>query len=45
VRLIDEFVDRGNADTLDPTCLTAIKPPPFFVTPAGPDPKARVSAP
>jgi pimeloyl-ACP methyl ester carboxylesterase len=38
VRLIQQFLDRGNADSLDGTCLTTVKAPPFFLTPAGPDP-------
>jgi len=43
VRLIAEFLDQGNADSIDATCLETIKPPPFFVTPAGPDPMGRVA--
>jgi len=45
VRLIDEFLNAGNADTLDGGCLKAVKAPPFFLSPAGPDPKGQVSAP
>jgi pimeloyl-ACP methyl ester carboxylesterase len=45
VRLIQEFLDRGSADALDGTCLKTITGPPFFLTPAGPDPKGHVSAP
>jgi pimeloyl-ACP methyl ester carboxylesterase len=44
VRLIQEFLDRGSADDLDGTCLKRIAGPPFFLTPAGPDPKGRVDA-
>jgi pimeloyl-ACP methyl ester carboxylesterase len=42
VRLIREFYDRGSAAGLDESCLRALKRPPFFLTPAGPDP-ARVT--
>jgi pimeloyl-ACP methyl ester carboxylesterase len=42
MRLIREFYDRGSADGLDESCLRALKRPPFFLTPAGPDP-TRVS--
>jgi pimeloyl-ACP methyl ester carboxylesterase len=42
VRLIQEFLDRGTADGLDATCLKDVKRPPFFLTPAGPDPMGRV---
>jgi len=38
VRLIQQFLESGTADGIDATCLRTIKPPPFFVTPAGPDP-------
>ena len=45
VRLIDEFLRNGKADALDGTCLKNVKAPPFFLTPAGPDPRGRVGAP
>lgn len=45
VRLIDEFLDKGKADAIDGTCLKNVKAPPFFLTPAGPDPRGRVGAP
>ena len=44
VRLIQEFLERGSADDLDGACLKAIKGPPFFLTPAGPDPKGYTGA-
>ncbi len=37
-RLIREFIDRGAAETLDTECVRTVKRPPFFLTPAGPDP-------
>jgi pimeloyl-ACP methyl ester carboxylesterase len=36
--LIGEFIDRGNASGLSTRCLAALRRPPFFVSPAGPDP-------
>jgi pimeloyl-ACP methyl ester carboxylesterase len=38
MRVIRDFFDHGNAQGLDATCLRALKRPPFFLTPAGPDP-------
>jgi pimeloyl-ACP methyl ester carboxylesterase len=43
-RLIEEFLDRGSADRLDTSCVDTIRRPPFFVTPAGPEPAAVPSA-
>jgi pimeloyl-ACP methyl ester carboxylesterase len=37
-RIIRDFIERGAADGLDTSCLKALKRPPFFTTPAGPDP-------
>jgi pimeloyl-ACP methyl ester carboxylesterase len=37
-RLIADFIDRASAADLDTSCVSAVKRPPFFVTPAGPDP-------
>jgi pimeloyl-ACP methyl ester carboxylesterase len=42
VRLIQQFLDRASAEGLDGACLKTIKGPPFFLTPAGPDPKGHV---
>jgi pimeloyl-ACP methyl ester carboxylesterase len=36
--LIEEFIASASATTLDTSCVKAITRPPFFVTPAGPDP-------
>src|SRR5687767_13822462 len=38
-RLIKAFVDAGTAQNLDTSCVDRITRPPYFVTPAGPDPK------
>jgi pimeloyl-ACP methyl ester carboxylesterase len=43
MRLIKEFFDEGSAQDLDAGCLKLLKRPPFFLTPAGPDPM-RASA-
>jgi pimeloyl-ACP methyl ester carboxylesterase len=37
-RLVKDFIERGSADGLNTECVTAVRRPPFFVTPAGPDP-------
>jgi pimeloyl-ACP methyl ester carboxylesterase len=39
-RLIKAFVDAGTAANLDTSCVSTISRPPYFVTPAGPDPRA-----
>jgi pimeloyl-ACP methyl ester carboxylesterase len=44
VRLIEDFLERASADGLDAKCLADVKRPPFFLTPAGPDPMAYVGA-
>jgi len=40
-RLVHDFITRGSAEGLDRGCLHALRRPPFFSTPAGPDPAAR----
>ena len=37
-RLVRAFVTEGNADGLDTSCVATLQRPPFFLTPAGPDP-------
>jgi pimeloyl-ACP methyl ester carboxylesterase len=37
-RLVQEFIDRGSTDNLDTSCLEGLRRPPFFLSPAGPDP-------
>jgi pimeloyl-ACP methyl ester carboxylesterase len=37
-RIVREFIERGSADGLNTTCLRSLKRPPFFISPAGPDP-------
>ena len=37
-RLINDFIERGTAVELDTACLGGLRRPPFFLTPAGPDP-------
>ena len=41
-RLIKAFVDAGTAAALDTSCVHKISRPPYFVTPAGPNPKQAV---
>lgn len=38
MRIIQEFFDEGSAENLETACLKLLKRPPFFLTPAGPDP-------
>ncbi|MSO62218.1 MAG: alpha/beta hydrolase [Acidobacteria bacterium] len=38
LRIIRNFIDAGTTDNLDTSCVANVKRPPFFVTPAGPDP-------
>ena len=37
-RLVAAFIERGSVDGLDTSCVASLKRPPFFLTPAGPDP-------
>ena len=36
--LVNDFIEHGSADDLDIKCVASVRRPPFFVTPAGPDP-------
>jgi pimeloyl-ACP methyl ester carboxylesterase len=38
MRIIRDFFDRGTSVGLDDGCLALLRRPPFFLTPAGPDP-------
>ena len=38
LRIIKSFIDTGTTDGLDTACVDAVHRPPFFLTPAGPDP-------
>lgn len=40
-KLVKEFIEEGSADDLDTSCVETVKRPPFFLTPAGPDPAPR----
>ncbi len=40
MKLIREFLNAGSAANLDTTCVNKIERPPFFTSPAGPDPTA-----
>jgi pimeloyl-ACP methyl ester carboxylesterase len=39
-RLVHDFIQRGTTEGIDESCLKVLKRPPFFLTPAGPDPSA-----
>ena len=38
LRIIRNFIAKGDTEGLDTGCIANVKRPPFFVTPAGPDP-------
>jgi hypothetical protein len=38
IRLINQFIEHGSAESLDLSCLEGLRRPPFFLSPAGPDP-------
>lgn len=38
MRIVHSFINSASPRSVDTGCLTALKRPPFFVTPAGPDP-------
>jgi pimeloyl-ACP methyl ester carboxylesterase len=37
-RIIKDFIDKGSVANLDTSCVSKVKRPAFFLTPAGPDP-------
>jgi hypothetical protein len=39
-RLLRDFITSGDVSSVDASCATEMKRPPFFLTPAGPDPTA-----
>jgi pimeloyl-ACP methyl ester carboxylesterase len=41
-RIVRDFIERGNAADLNTSCLKALKRPPFFLSPAGPDPTGQL---
>jgi pimeloyl-ACP methyl ester carboxylesterase len=38
MRIATQFINAASVENLDTSCLQALKRPPFFLTPAGPDP-------
>jgi pimeloyl-ACP methyl ester carboxylesterase len=38
LRLIEDFIERASSTDLDTSCVAYVHRPPFFVTPAGPEP-------
>ena len=42
-RLVEAFLDRGSAQDLDASCVETVRRPPFFVSPAGPEPAPAAS--
>ena len=45
MKLIETFLDTASSTSLDTSCVRSVRRPPFFVTPAGPDPIHRGTAP
>jgi pimeloyl-ACP methyl ester carboxylesterase len=37
-RLVNRFIEQASTEGLDTHCVASVRRPPFFVTPAGPDP-------
>jgi hypothetical protein len=44
MRIATHFINAASVENLDTTCLQALKRPPFFLTPAGPDPAGAKGA-
>jgi pimeloyl-ACP methyl ester carboxylesterase len=44
MRVVERFIDTADARGVDARCLDVLKRPPFFLTPAGPDPRVGASA-
>ncbi len=42
-RLIEAFIDAGTHANLDTSCVQKVTRPPYFVTPAGPDPSRQAT--
>ena len=43
LRIIRNFIDAGTTENLDTACVASVRRPPFFLTPAGPDPMGNLS--
>jgi pimeloyl-ACP methyl ester carboxylesterase len=43
LKLVTEFIDKASSAGLDTRCVGGVRRPPFFTTPAGPDPAGRAS--
>jgi pimeloyl-ACP methyl ester carboxylesterase len=44
-RLVQQFIERADASELDTGCVGQVRRPPFFLTPAGPDPDPQTAEP
>jgi pimeloyl-ACP methyl ester carboxylesterase len=40
-RLVTDFIEHGSIDGINADCVPSVRRPPFFLTPAGPDPGGR----
>lgn len=45
LRLVRDFIEQGSLEGLDTQCVSSLRRPPFFLTPAGPDPGAAAGEP
>ena len=45
MRIVRDFIERGSAEASNTSCLRSLKRPPFFLSPAGPDPDRRPGSP
>ena len=45
MRMAHDFIERASVADLDTSCLEGLRRPPFFLTPAGPDPAGVKGAP
>ena len=44
-QLVQQFIDTASAADLDTSCVSTVRRPPFFLTPAGPDPNPKSQTP
>ena len=44
MRIANQFIETASVENLDTSCLQALRRPPFFLTPAGPDPAGSKGA-
>jgi pimeloyl-ACP methyl ester carboxylesterase len=45
MRIATQFIDSASVENLDSSCIQSLRRPPFFLTPAGPDPAGAKGSP